>query len=95
MLLECSNVANAVNQVWRKRMDKPEWMPVNPCKGCSMNGKYGECHEACNRDKEPVIKLLEYLIARPTLMNLTQETVIRVIYISEFESMLKQLEENK
>jgi hypothetical protein len=83
-------------------MDKPEWMPVNPCDVCPVsadvtNKKCRVCTGRLNYENNVIVqkKLLEYLIARPTLMNLTQETVIRVIYISEFESMLKQLEENK
>jgi len=39
--------------------------------------------------------LLKYIIANPTPMNLTRETIIRVVYISKLEQMLKQLEKGQ
>lgn len=40
------------------------------------------------------LKLLRWLIAHPTSMNLTRETIIDVIYVSKLESMLRELEKS-
>jgi hypothetical protein len=80
-------------------ISQSDWTPGNPCKGCAMNGKYGECHEACNRDKEPARKLLEYLIAvthkRLEIYKNCPDEGATNIWLEILQSMLKQLEKKQ
>lgn len=69
-------------------MNKPEWMPVNPCKGCHTDRSSSECQH-CDFDTEYMLtinaqrKLLDWLFPQTEYMSPTRNLI---------KEMLKELE---
>jgi hypothetical protein len=68
---------------------KPEWMPINPCEGCTTRGSScppnSETRKEYNAAVDAQRKVIGYLIEHP-------EGTFPYTYIKQLNEMLKQLE---